>query len=486
MSGRALSKARTAKLSYLVILPSFMLIILIWQLAIVPKTLREQTTPQTASPSSRKLPNIILFAADGVNADHLSMYGYGRNTTPHLARLAKKGFVVKNVASNSSETYSSLLSVLTGRLPTTLKVNYAPQILAGENSYLHLPGILKTLGYSTYQVSIRYYGDAADANLRRAFDKANGRDVHASSISQWLIHLEPAANLFLDNVWSRIVSKIRYLAGQGPAVTEFDQVNNTYQPDVRGWKYDKIRITDAINYIKNDQPPFFLHIHLMGTHCCGFSPKKRVFSAQHEKQNKGNRADFYDDAILESDAAFGYLVNRLARWNYLKNTIIVYFSDHPAHWDFKGRVPLIFIFPDLGYNGKGPDEGQLIDVAPTLLEKLKQSIPTWMEGQSLFEPGLVNHRPAYISSQPMKRHKVWNTKVLMHVWTIDEIGPPAYGLKTMAMKICNQWFNYDLKSSSLVTGNIPGYQGQCDEKAPSNSEIKEMIRRHLQERGYKV
>ena len=38
--------------------------------------------------SNGRKPNIILFGIDSLRADHMSAYGYGRNTTPHIDRFA--------------------------------------------------------------------------------------------------------------------------------------------------------------------------------------------------------------------------------------------------------------------------------------------------------------------------------------------------------------------------------------------------------------
>jgi Sulfatase len=47
-------------------------------------------------------PNIVLITMDTVRADHLSIYGYRRDTTPNLARLAEKGVLFENAISPSS------------------------------------------------------------------------------------------------------------------------------------------------------------------------------------------------------------------------------------------------------------------------------------------------------------------------------------------------------------------------------------------------
>ncbi len=39
--------------------------------------------------SSNQKPNIILIGIDSLRADHMGVYGYHRNTTPHIAKFAE-------------------------------------------------------------------------------------------------------------------------------------------------------------------------------------------------------------------------------------------------------------------------------------------------------------------------------------------------------------------------------------------------------------
>ena len=39
----------------------------------------------------KKHPNIVFFGIDSLLADHMSCYGYGRHTTPHIDRFAEGG-----------------------------------------------------------------------------------------------------------------------------------------------------------------------------------------------------------------------------------------------------------------------------------------------------------------------------------------------------------------------------------------------------------
>ena len=58
-------------------------------------------------------PNVILYVIDGAGADLMSLYGYNRNTTPRLERLAAEGVVFDRAYSNSAWTKPSTASFLT-------------------------------------------------------------------------------------------------------------------------------------------------------------------------------------------------------------------------------------------------------------------------------------------------------------------------------------------------------------------------------------
>jgi arylsulfatase A-like enzyme len=61
--------------------------------------------------------------------------------------------------SNASSTTASTTSVLTGKEPATIKVYRYPDILTGQDSFEHLPGILKQYGYKAVEIGTPYYLD---------------------------------------------------------------------------------------------------------------------------------------------------------------------------------------------------------------------------------------------------------------------------------------------------------------------------------------
>ena len=117
---------------------------------------------KTLKPSASR-PNIVIIGGDGLSDRYLSVFGYAHNTTPFLNEMAKTSLVAENAFPNVSSTTASTTSALTGREPVAVGVFRYPDILSGDNSFEHLPGILKRQGYKTVEIGTSYYVDAGKA-----------------------------------------------------------------------------------------------------------------------------------------------------------------------------------------------------------------------------------------------------------------------------------------------------------------------------------
>lgn len=63
-------------------------------------------------------PNLVLVLIDTLRADHTSLHGYERDTTPHLKRIAREGVWFQRHLANAPWTKPSVASILTGLPPT--------------------------------------------------------------------------------------------------------------------------------------------------------------------------------------------------------------------------------------------------------------------------------------------------------------------------------------------------------------------------------
>src|SRR5688572_16366612 len=62
-------------------------------------------------------PNVVVILIDTLRADHLPMYGYGRDTAPFLDRLAAESVVFTGAQSTSAWTAPATASLFTSLYP---------------------------------------------------------------------------------------------------------------------------------------------------------------------------------------------------------------------------------------------------------------------------------------------------------------------------------------------------------------------------------
>jgi hypothetical protein len=429
-----------------------------------------------------QLPNIILFGSDGVNAHHTSAYGYSRPTTPNLDRYIGRALVADNAFTNSGWTTGSLTSMMTGKYPATTKVLYPPHTLTGEDAYQHLPGILHALGYVSLQETVRYYADGPDLNWADSFDYANGRAVGRALQRSAGSSLALQAPLLLaghvhERLWQRIAQLlfIERIVDQHAAVTSPEYAK------VYGLS-DENRMQRVFDFIRGAKKPFFVHVHLMGSHCCSYRPESRVFSGGLKEAERDGAA--FDDTILESDRQFGRLMALLAERGLLENTLVVYSSDHATAWDFRPQVPLVFMFPKGAHAGHVTATTQLLDVAPTILDYLKVEIPAWMEGQSLLSGTFDRQRPIF-SIYRMDRENFRTDKDDM-LARVVHLGPPSYGLSQIGLVVCQRWYILRLDDDRMLSGDTATYRNKCPAASlPDAAEADAMMRDHLRDRGFR-
>jgi arylsulfatase A-like enzyme len=75
----------------------------------------------------RPFPDVILLVTQATRADHLSLYGYERSTTPYLEELARESLVFTNMISQGTHTIVSTPSLLASVYPSE----------HGVTSYVH-------------------------------------------------------------------------------------------------------------------------------------------------------------------------------------------------------------------------------------------------------------------------------------------------------------------------------------------------------------
>ena len=106
------------------------------------KERREASRPLPPADS----PNVLLIVMDTVRADHLSLYGYDRATTPTLEQLAKRGIRFDKARATAPWTLASHASLFTGRWPHELDVQWLTPL---RGKFPTLAEYLGSHGYAT-------------------------------------------------------------------------------------------------------------------------------------------------------------------------------------------------------------------------------------------------------------------------------------------------------------------------------------------------
>ena len=84
--------------------------------------------------------HIFLITVDTLRADHMSLYGYGRATSPDLQKTAASGVTFDRAVCQWPKTGSSFASMFTGLYPHTTGITHKAAVRVPEK-YLTLPAL---------------------------------------------------------------------------------------------------------------------------------------------------------------------------------------------------------------------------------------------------------------------------------------------------------------------------------------------------------
>jgi len=308
-----------------------------------------------------KRPNIILIVIDTLRAGHLGCYGYQRNTTPIIDRLAQEGVLFKNAISAAPWTMASIASILTSQYPCVLGLRQRPVML--DTRFPIISEVLKRYDYTTYGV-FTAASFSPRLGVARGFDdyRYRKRPRRGPVISSPYVTKEAIS--FLQK--SQKQPFYIFLHYFDPHYNYVLHKQYDYYPDYRG-------------SVKSDHPMIDLWHEL------------------HELSQDDIRylLALYDSEINFTDEYIGKLLDELKKKGLYENTIIIVTADHGEEFLERGwlghtitlhkemlHVPLIMKLPGYGAQVINSPVG-LIDVAPTIYRYMGLKMPDGLEGRSL-------------------------------------------------------------------------------------------------------
>jgi arylsulfatase A-like enzyme len=377
--------------------------------------------------------NVIIVVFDAFSAHDISLYGYGRQTTPNIARLAKRAIVYHNHYAGGNFTSPGTASLLTGVLPWTHRAfNHNREvsdqfvknnIFSTFNNYYRVAythngfanTILKQFTQNIDELIPResFFIESYDTFISDRFK--NDDDI--ASVS-WVRNMRIkedgyAYSLFLSHLYEDLQEKrIEALKPLFPRGLPTTGVDNGFLLETA---------IDAIGSRLPDVPqPFIGYFHFMPPHYPYRTPREYfnafnsdglkfikkpvdILARKISKDLPKQRTE-YDEFILYCDREFGRFYNYLESSGVLENSLLVLTSDHGEMFE-RGiaghgskvlyqpviRVPLMIFEPGREAGMDIYEYTSAVDLLPTLAYLTGQKMPDWTEGSVL---------PPYTSANP--------------------------------------------------------------------------------------
>lgn len=322
--------------------------------------------------------NVLVIVFESLRKQNLEAYGYQRKTTPNFTKFKYEHpdefFVFKHPYTVSSTTMLAVPAVLTGIAPyQTSEVFYSQPIMWDYGNILN---------YRTFFItshSLKWY----------RFDRFYAKEK-------------------LNHLWYKEVSGHAFFNDLG---------------------IDDAKTMDHLNEVihQDSEDPFFGIVQLNATHYPYNVPKKFA-------KWKGTFLDEYDNSILYQDHVIGKLFDELERSGKLKNTVIIFTSDHgeslkdhnnighvDSYYAETISVPLMLYLPKalaVKYDMKTLRSNlhkttSSIDIAPTIIDLLGlknnrdvKEVSENFTGQSLFTPIRKDRAIITMNNNEIARFKV--------------------------------------------------------------------------------
>ena len=333
-----------------------------------------------AAPGARR-PDVLLLTIDTLRADHLSAWGYPRETSPHLDRLAAEGVRFANAQAQWPKTAPSFASLFSSTYPKDngvvrrvgMPISCRLRVLAEE---------MKALGYQTHAV-------VANGALAREYFFDQGFDTY---VEAW----KDAGPAVPEPTGARRITDLALasvdgLAPDRPAFLWIHYIDPhaPYRPD-REWRD---RFQGDAHFRAGEVVPVDRRARRRFVGAIG---RSQVVDGATDRAFYVAR---YDAEIRYVDAEVGRLVAGLEERGRWQRMLTVMTSDHGEslgeHRYYFGHgmlayqtclhVPLVVRYPGVLAPRVDAAPVELLHVAPTILELVGVPLrdSRWAQGRSL-------------------------------------------------------------------------------------------------------
>ncbi|HEY0512508.1 MAG TPA: sulfatase, partial [Thermoanaerobaculia bacterium] len=341
---------------------------------------------------------VFFITVDTLRADHMSLYGYPRATTPGLQALAAGGVTFDRAITQWPKTGSSFAAMFTGMYPHTTGLTHKAALRIPD-PYLTLPEFFKEQGYQTF-------GVVSNAVLGAKLGWNTGFDEFQETWGGGELPDDPKA-------FRPLASAPRVNALAVPLLRKYATADRLF-----AW----IHYSDPhAPYIlpEGAKDPFLGDAVFRGP---GDRPiPKRLVAKGYTLEGHTDLKYYvaqYDANVLVADGYIRKLLDEMRSLGLLEDSLIVFAADHgeelgehnswfehgPLPYNTTAHVPLFFVLNG-GMNGLPAGRRidrpvELIDIYPTLREAVApdRQVPG-LEGHSLWPlmrgtPGAGSKDPA--------------------------------------------------------------------------------------------
>ncbi len=333
---------------------------------------------RSATVSSKDIHHVLLISIDTCRADYLSCYGYHRQTTPNIDKLADHAVLFENVISPVPITLPSHSSMLTGTIPAYHGVHNNSDYKLGESN-VTLAEILTERGYATGAIISAYVLDS-QYGLDQGFETYNDRFE------------QPVKNLL-------------------------------YFSERRGAETSRF----AVEWLeKHKDKKAFLFLHYFDPHIKYTPPEP--FASEFAD-------NLYAGEIAYTDHCIGQVLEKLKELGLYDSTLIIVTGDHGEMLGEHGeddhtyfiyqsaiKVPLIFKLPGRTQPQKIKHLVGLIDIMPTVCSLLGIEAPAHVQGKDL--------SPYFGQNQPSAQNRYLYC---------ESLTPTRYGAAALLGLVTDRW-----------------------------------------------
>ncbi len=344
-------------------------------------------------------PDILVVLFDALRADHTTMYGYERATTPTMQAIADRGTVFERAYSASSWTKPSVATLMTGLSPES-HGNHSISSRLPLNA-VTLAEVLRDGGYRT-----GVFAENSFVSPLFGYDRGADRVVCNEA--------DVLAQTVVGQLWRQLSVRWRPLQ----EVERLALAVNVLDPAQRakaGMDLPRAFL-EWVDEIGDER--FFGYVHLMKPHAPYIAPEPFdgafgaagnevvdpplvqglapfATAADMSTQARRELIDNYDERILYGDSMLARIVDGLGERDRWRDTVVVLLADHGEEFGENGlwdhghslqegvvRIPLVLRVPKRE-SSRRDDLVRLLDLPPTLVDLAGLPPVDQFDGRSL-------------------------------------------------------------------------------------------------------